>query len=506
MVGQGPLSEELLSEELLGGQGSLERRQTEKANCSKPMWGIEKADLIRHASLPAPNELDEDEIRQSFCENVSVAAMSKHISGPRLSQDGECSELQSNGEAVVNLLNNCLGSGLLSVAFAVSQAGLAVSLGCIVFFMVLNLFTILLNLKSCQLANCHPGTCQIGQKTFGTFGRLFMTLIFVSQSFFVMVSYADACADGIMGLLGLVLRAEQIPSQRMVMIMAWLVLLAPTTLVRSMKSVARLSFIALIGGVLLIVSVVLCCSGIMATHGPPKLSDVDMMPRSAGNLFNGLSIFVFMFSIQPGAAAVLSSMQDTSEANVRKVCLRAFLIVMTLNVTLGFSCYTTFLSNTKGDLLLSFPNDLPSAISARFAMLVLVVLSYMIMSIPCKIPMLDLLFNKNETLHQASWMQYYGFTVVLNVLVIWCALKVSDLSLILGANGAVCSCFVALILPPMFYVKLCADPVNPGERVPVLSIRNLPYFLICLGGLFLMTVCGYQVVQRFLAAANSRAS
>lgn len=484
-------------EPLLSGNAHLHHRATMPDMSHQQNWNIDKEKLNRHNTLPA-------EVGGRDRNHVERAAFSGII-GRRLTvnmdDDHVTTEKQSNKEAVVNLLNNCLGSGLLSTAFAVSQAGLLVSLCCMVFFMFLNRFTILLNLRSCRLANCDPGTCQIGECTFGTAGRLFMTLLFVSQSYLVMVSYTDACVDGVDSLLDLFAEPSEQPSRNNLMFIVWVVLLAPTTLIRSMKSVAMLSFIAFLGGILLVVGVVTCCGELLSSQGTPALADVHMVPQSPSEFVNGLSIFVFMFAIQPGAAAVLSTMEDDSDANVRNVSWAAFLIVITLNVILGCGAYLALLSNTQGDLLLSFPSDLAPAIAARIAMVILVVLSYMIMSIPCKIAMIDLIFHKNEAKQEASAAQFYGFTFVLNILVLCLAMGVNDLSLILGVNGAVCCSFVALILPAVFYMRIRANPLMTGATpVPVLSGENVPYMLILLLGLVSLIICSYQVAQRFLGS------
>jgi hypothetical protein len=106
-------------------------------------------------------------------------------------QDGAAQEgenLQTNGEAMVNLLNNCLGSGLLAISFAISEAGIFVSLFLVVFAVLLNKYTLLLNIKTCRLGNCDPSTTMIAEKACGKTGRGMMVCMYTAVGFFCMVS------------------------------------------------------------------------------------------------------------------------------------------------------------------------------------------------------------------------------------------------------------------------------------------------------------------------------
>ena len=67
-----------------------------------------------------------------------------------------------------------------------------------------------------------------------------------------------------------------------------------------------------------------------------------------------------------------------------------------MDFAIGFIAYITFTTEVPGNVLLNFSPDSWTAIIARIALLDLVVLSYMIMMIPCKLSLIDLIFGKNE--------------------------------------------------------------------------------------------------------------
>eukprot|EP00928_Gymnodinium_smaydae_P072976 TRINITY_DN56250_c0_g1_i1.p1 TRINITY_DN56250_c0_g1~~TRINITY_DN56250_c0_g1_i1.p1 ORF type:complete len:512 (+),score=138.94 TRINITY_DN56250_c0_g1_i1:61-1596(+) len=409
----------------------------------------------------------------------------------------ENQDLQTNGEAMVNLLNNCLGSGLLGISFAFSEAGLAVALGIMFFAILLNRYTLLLNLKTCQLAQVDPSTTDVGERAFGKPGKMLMVAMFTGLGFFCCVSYISATADCLLGLAALGLDEDQIPSKVTISMGAWAVLLLPTTLMRSMKSVAVLSFVAFAGGLVMTAALVVCCATILLDNGLAKtMSNIQWFPEDASKLMSAGPLLCLCFAIQAGGGVVLATMKDTSERNVRKVTNSAYVVVMIMDLTIGTIAYLAFGSATKGDVIENLPSTAVTSAIARVCLLDLVVLSYMIMMIPCKVSLLDLIFGKNEALQEPSWCQFYIITLVLNVLSLGLAVAVPDLSVINGMNGSICTNFNAFIMPALFFVKIRSDPSDPCvEAVPVWSCRNIPYFLIALFGTVQLVLGSYQVAQ-----------
>ena len=180
--------------------------------------------------------------------------------------------LQTNSEAIVNLLNNCLGSGMLTMGFAVAKAGILPSIAMMLLSTFLNRFTLLLNLRSCQLADADPASSEIAEKAFGGVGRVAFILLYSTFGFLCCVSYVDAAADAMSGLLSLVLADE--PPTSLVLVGCWALLLLPTTLLRSLKAVALLSFVAFAGGVLMLAAVSIYCTEQLLVHGLPSPSQV----------------------------------------------------------------------------------------------------------------------------------------------------------------------------------------------------------------------------------------
>lgn len=217
------------------------------------------------------------------------------------------------------------------------------------------------------------------------------------------------------------------------------------------------------------------------------------------NFLTGFPIIVFLFSIQPGGAVVLATMQDQSRANQKRVANFSYLLVFCMNVVLGGTVFITFLANTNGDMLKNFSSTNIAGIICRVAVLDLVVLSYMIMIIPCKFSLLDFIFGKNEGKQESTVMEFYGVTMVLNVLAFAVAIMIPNISIVFGICGAVVTNFVAFLAPPAFRLKVQANPEDPSvDPIPVFSACNWHYFALMLFGSISLVVCTSQVIQNIM--------
>merc|ERR1719221_1334968 len=107
----------------------------------------------------------------------------------------------TNGEAMTNLLNNCLGSGMLGMGYCIANTGLIGGLLVMLLSAYLNQRTMMMNLKSCKYAGCKPASTEIGSKAYGKAGQLTLVFMVVFMGFFCMVSYVDATADAVSGLI-----------------------------------------------------------------------------------------------------------------------------------------------------------------------------------------------------------------------------------------------------------------------------------------------------------------
>merc|ERR1719277_2405554 len=80
----------------------------------------------------------------------------------------QAGDLQTNTEAITNLLNNCLGSGVLAVALGIRKSGLIAGGIMLVVSCIMNRFSLLLIMDSCKLAGIPLSYSTIGSVALGS--------------------------------------------------------------------------------------------------------------------------------------------------------------------------------------------------------------------------------------------------------------------------------------------------------------------------------------------------
>jgi amino acid permease len=382
------------------------------------------------------------------------------------------------------------------------QAGWGTALICIVFSVLINKYTLLLNLKTCLVGHIDPSGTAISEKAFGRKGKTVMVFTYTCFGFFCMVSYVSASADCIIGLATTILGpSASIPDKKVVQLVAWLFLLFPPTLMRSMKSVAMLSFVAFVGGLILVAALIVVSTMVILQRGiPDVVRNIEWGPASVSNMLTAGPLLCLAFSIQAGGGTVLATMKDTSEANINKVTNGAYLIVITMNTLLGSIAYLAFEGKTKGDVIANLPESNPISFVARICLLDLVVLSYMIMCIPCKVSLIEFFFGKNEALQEATPKQYYSVVTVLSIRALGFATGITDLSLINGLNGAIFTNINAFIFPALLAIVINSRPEDPEVApIPKFAPSNFKYFLVLGFGTAMMILGTVQVVNKMLS-------
>jgi amino acid permease len=281
-------------------------------------------------------------------------------------------------------------------------------------------------------------------------------------------------------------------------ILSWCLILQPTTFIRSLKGAAVLSLISFFGAILLLFSILINCGGHLIVHGLPAADKIRLWPASNQDLLGNAAIFILLYSIQAGGGLILSNLKDSSDYGMNKTVGITFVIAFTLELMIGLSGYLYFLDDTPGDILTGFSATDPCAIVGRFGVLLLVVPGYMMMVNPCRMSMIQLLFDKNEALQEATYSQFAGVTTAINVCALAFAVLVQDLSAVFAIDGSLITPFVAFILPGIFTIAIRAKAEDMKDLVPVFSKGQFDMYMVLVFGLGCLCVFGGQTITQYL--------
>lgn len=401
---------------------------------------------------------------------------------------------QTNVQAIMNLLNNGLGSGVLCVPMLVRNAGIAGAVIMLVCSAILNRLGLMLVLKCMDLAAVDASYNGVGRVAFGNKGRLMVVFIFICMSFGCMVSYVDATASAVGGLMEYGGLISNVPDNMLFLQLGTIFIAWPTTYIRTLTNIVPISVASFIGALIVVACVVAQCIAGLAETGI-DWGALRLFPDSTGIFLMCLPTAVVVFSIQAGGSITMSALEDPSDENKAKVSKIAYIIFVLVNLSIGLPSYMHFKDATTGNIIDALP-DCPLTLIAKICILDLVVPSYMFMMIPCRVALIELLFRKNEAKQEATWGQFLAVTTGVNIAAVFVATLVADLSLVIGLVGAVAANHVAFVLPCACYLALRSRPIPKDEvAVPFKSASSIPY---C--GLIVFAYCSMVLGVYFLLA------
>mmetsp|Transcript_32265 Transcript_32265/g.92894 ORF Transcript_32265/g.92894 Transcript_32265/m.92894 type:complete len:542 (+) Transcript_32265:102-1727(+) len=420
-------------------------------------------------------------------------------------KDEVLQEGQSTAEAVLNLLNNCLGSGMLAIAFCISKAGIIPSFILIALSILFNRTTLVQIIKTCKIAQCDAASATIGEIAVGKAGRLALIVSYTLLGYFCMVSYVNATTDSLTSLVNLVTGtgagepyyAKMGLSAVQFKMLVWAVVLVPTTFIRSLKGAAVMSLVSFAGAGILCVCILINCGGSLMKQGLPSMDKLHMWPASTQDFLDQASVFLLLYSIQAGGGMILANLKDDTEAAINKTVNITFSVAFFLEILIGLCGYFYFLDSTTGDLLTQFPDTDPVANVGRVAVLLLVVPGYMMMVNPCRMSIIQLLFDKNEALHEASFIQFLGVTLAIDFAALGLAIVVLDLSAVFAISGSFVTPFVAFILPAVFTLAIRSKADEP-DYTPIISLKNFDMYAVLVFGLTALGVFGSMTMVKLL--------
>lgn len=439
---------------------------------------------------------------------------------------------QNRVEASLNLLNNLLGAGLLSMPRAMSHGGLITGLLLMALIAVANRYTLLRVLELSQTQLEDSSYPEIGRHVFGQKGLLVVLAAYLLFTGGILSAYLIALTD----IFKLVPALESSP--RILLVALAVGICAPGAMLKSLRRVAIVSGVCMVGVCMLVVVLSFVSLGEVISpdfenvplDDPSRPGDIVWFRFDFGRLLQSACLFALQFSIHAGGIEVLSRLsiddphagggpgarggggsagsagsagEERDQATVgdlmrargevartddgfessnfyvaEQVSKISFLLAATASAIIGVSGYLRFGDRVHGDVLLSFgkrvgaEGSLSMAVS-RIAYGTVVTCSFAFIMVPCRFTTLDLfaLRKKRASNSRTEDLPDAKFRkVTLSILGV-CALIawiVSDLAQMLECIGMWSTMALSFILPCVFMMEV----KRRQEDVRILSRQN----------------------------------
>merc|ERR1712007_311575 len=153
---------------------------------------------------------------------------------------------------------------------------------------LLNRFTLLLLVDSCNIAGMEISYAMIARHTLGTPGKLAVIMVFTCMGYLCLVSYLDGTKDALNGLLESC-GVDGVPDY--ILFASAALLNFPATFLRSLKSVAILSSIAFASACIVLLCTIILCGGDLISNGMPAADTLRWFPEDFTTFLGQVNLF-----------------------------------------------------------------------------------------------------------------------------------------------------------------------------------------------------------------------
>uniref|UniRef100_A0A7N8WPI6 Sodium-coupled neutral amino acid transporter 3-like n=1 Tax=Mastacembelus armatus TaxID=205130 RepID=A0A7N8WPI6_9TELE len=360
----------------------------------------------------------------------------------------------SFGMSVFNLSNAIMGSGILGLAFAMSNTGVILFIILLVFIAILSAYSIHLLLKSAGVIGIRAYE-QLGNRAFGTKGKILAAFVITVHNVGAMSSYLFIVKSE----LPLVIQAflEWFLDGNYLVIIVSIVIILPLALMKQLGYLGYTSGFSLTCMVFFLISVIYKKFNITCPledrHQNALPNDTDVHSDLNGTehvceakLFTinsqtayTIPILAFAFVCHPEVLPIYTELRDATKKRMQKVANISILAMFTMYLLTALFGYLTFFAykalKTCHSPFFSFPVQIRRAVLQTIW--------------------------PDKPFHWAKHIGIaFGLIVIVNILVIF----VPSIRDIFGLIGATSAPSLIFILPGIFYLRIV-----PSEQEPLLS-------------------------------------
>uniref|UniRef100_A0AAR2K1W3 Amino acid transporter transmembrane domain-containing protein n=1 Tax=Pygocentrus nattereri TaxID=42514 RepID=A0AAR2K1W3_PYGNA len=408
----------------------------------------------------------------------------------------------SFGMSVFNLSNAIMGSGILGLAYAMSNTGIVLFLTLLIFIAILTAYSIHLLLKSAGVVGIRAYE-QLGFRAFGQTGKIIAACIITVHNIGAMSSYLFIVKIElpfvIEGLLGHKSSGEWYLNGNYLIIIVSLGVILPLALMRQLGYLGYTSGFSLSCMVFFLISViykkfVMECpvysdnstqTSISAVYSSDNdtctAKLVTLTPQAAYTI----PILAFAFVCHPEVLPIYTELKKSKRMqNVANISIMAMFVMYLLTAIFG---YLTFYGNVEGELLKNYSTADTLMLCVRLAVLVAVTLTVPVVLFPIRRAVLQLLFPEKPF----HWARHILIALCLLFLVNLLVIFVPNIRDIFGVIGATSAPSLIFILPGIFYVRIVPEEQEPMKSRP----KIMAIVFAALGFIFMVTSISFIILE-----------
>mmetsp|Transcript_13276 Transcript_13276/g.46410 ORF Transcript_13276/g.46410 Transcript_13276/m.46410 type:complete len:458 (+) Transcript_13276:54-1427(+) len=375
--------------------------------------------------------------------------------------------------SVFNLCSATLGAGALSVPSAFKSMGIALGL----FLLCVCAWTTTFSINLLVIARSRTGCStyeEITRHLFGPRWASFVEWNIIAICFGTGVAYCKTLHDFVTPLVIVTNISSYAPwmTSTVALIVVWLFLLLPLSLVDSMN---ELRFASLFGVITIIYLVGAVCYhssfNIASNAVQPPWSDLSLWVGSKPlDIIQAVPIFMFAFTCQINVFAIFDDLNRASERRMAKVSFRAISLCLLLYACIGVSGFLEFGHRTHGNILNNFSQEFTQGsvgvVLMYGAIAVTIVMAFPLIVHPCRSSIENVCsgYIPSNRLSHAAW------TILISGGAIVLSLFVPHLDTVFQLVGGTTSAFICFVLPALFALKMGLYTGEPWRRAALVLV------------------------------------
>uniref|UniRef100_A0A8C7PLX3 Solute carrier family 38 member 5a n=1 Tax=Oncorhynchus mykiss TaxID=8022 RepID=A0A8C7PLX3_ONCMY len=379
----------------------------------------------------------------------------------------------SFGMSIFNLSNAIMGSGILGLAYAMSNTGIVLFLILLLCIAILSAYSIHLLLRSAGVVGIRAYE-QLGHRAFGQPGKVLAGSIITMHNIGAMSSYLFIVKSE----LPLVMQAflglkdntgEWYLDGKYLIIIVSVIIVFPLSLMRHLGMFPRslCFFCSLFFHIWCFLT---CCGNMCLLYS----NELQVLFVVLNHLIHGLFYFqtaytipilAFAFVCHPEVLPIYTELRDATKKRMQTVANISILAMFVMYGLTAIFGYLTFFGGVDSELLHTYIKVDPLdtlILCVRMAVLVAVTLTVPVVLFPIRRALLQLLFPEKPF----HWAHHISIAVCLLVIVNLLVIFVPTIRDIFGVIGATSAPSLIFILPGIFYIRIVPEETEPLKSIP----------------------------------------
>uniref|UniRef100_A0A8C7FNU7 Solute carrier family 38 member 3a n=1 Tax=Oncorhynchus kisutch TaxID=8019 RepID=A0A8C7FNU7_ONCKI len=394
----------------------------------------------------------------------------------------------SFGMSVFNLGNAIMGSGILGLSYAMANTGVVLFLVLLTVVAVLSSYSIHLLLKSSGIVGIRAYE-QLGQRAFGTPGKMAAGIAITLQNIGAMSSYLYIVKYEFPLVIQAFLGVDK-PSGEWYLNGNYLVIMVSISVILPLALMKQLGYLGYTSGFSLT-----CMVFFLISVCTIILYSLFFFSQTAYTI----PILAFAFVCHPEVLPIYTELKNPTKQRMQHVSNISIVVMYTMYFLAALFGYLTFYGEVESELLHTYSRLDPYdtlILCVRLAVLTAVTLTVPIVLFPVR-RAIQQLFFPNKTFY---WPRHIAIAVtlltIINMLVIF-APNILGIFGIIGATSAPCLIF---IFPAVFYIRIVPEEEEPMRSTPKILAA-------CFAGIgFLFMIMSLSFILIDWTSGSSKAS